>query len=207
MFNAEKPSLEELPSSAQLLRSTFIAAIGAVFILVAVVLPAEYGIDPTGVGRTLGLTEMGEIKKELSDEAESDHSSAPGTENSFNLFSRFADLLVTPAYAQSADAWRDDISFTLKPGETHEVKLTMNEGDVAEYRMVVEGGRVNFDLHAHGRGQSITYEKGRGSTGSEGELVAAFSGNHGWFWRNRDKTPLTVTLKIRGAYSALKQGG
>ena len=82
----------------------------------------------------------------------------------------------------------------------------MNEGDVAGYRMVIEGGRVNFDLHAHGRGQSITYEKGRGSTGSEGELVAAFSGNHGWFWRNRDKTPLTVTLQLRGTYSALKQG-
>ena len=207
MFNAEKPSLEELPSSAQLLRSTFIAAISAVFILVAVVLPAEYGIDPTGVGRTLGLTEMGEIKQELSDEAERDHSSAPANDNSLKSFSRFADLLVSPAYAQSADAWRDDISFTLKPGETHEVKLTMNEGDIDEYRMVIEGGRVNFDLHAHGRGQSITYEKGRGATGSEGELVAAFSGNHGWFWRNRDKTPLTVTLKIRGTYSALKQGG
>ena len=30
MFNAEKPSLEELPSSAQLLRSTIIAAVAAV---------------------------------------------------------------------------------------------------------------------------------------------------------------------------------
>ena len=54
MFNAEKPSLEELPSSAQLIRSTILAAVSAAAILVTVVLPAEYGIDPTGVGRAIG---------------------------------------------------------------------------------------------------------------------------------------------------------
>ena len=72
MFNAEKPSLEELPSSAQLLRSTIIAALSAVVILVTVVLPAEYAIDPTGIGSALGLTEMGEIKQELAEEAARD---------------------------------------------------------------------------------------------------------------------------------------
>ena len=72
MFNAEKPSLDELPSAAQLKKSTLIAAASALAILVTVVLPAEYAIDPTGVGRVLGLTEMGEIKSQLSDEAEAD---------------------------------------------------------------------------------------------------------------------------------------
>jgi hypothetical protein len=80
----------------------------------------------------------------------------------------------------------------------------MKKDEVAYYQMIVEGGRVNFDLHAHAGGEAVTYEKGRGSRGSEGEIVAAFDGNHGWFWRNRDKTPLAVTLKLRGAYSAIK---
>lgn len=35
----------------------------------------------------------------------------------------------------------------------------MARGDVVEYRMIVEGGRVNFDLHGHGGGQSATCEK------------------------------------------------
>ena len=56
MFNAEKPSLDELPSSKQLIRSTVIAGASAVAILVTVVLPAEYGIDPTGLGRAIGLS-------------------------------------------------------------------------------------------------------------------------------------------------------
>lgn len=207
MFNANKPSLDELPSSAQLLRSTFLAAAGAVAILVAIVLPAEYGIDPTGAGAVLGLTEMGEIKSELAEEAERDRALDAGTGDQSIFLDGLLNLLVGTAYAQESGAWTDTIEFTLAPGETYELKLTMNEGDVAAYRMIVEGGRINFDLHAHGGGQSITYEKGRGSTGMEGEIVAAFPGDHGWFWRNRDDQVLTVTLNIRGTYSDLKRGG
>lgn len=64
MFNA-KTEPDELPSSAQLIRSTAIAAASAVAILVTVVLPAEYNIDPTGIGGVLGLSEMGRSKPSL----------------------------------------------------------------------------------------------------------------------------------------------
>lgn len=80
----------------------------------------------------------------------------------------------------------------------------MDEGQSAEYRMLVEGGRVNFDLHGHGSGQSVTYEKRRGSTGSEGEILAEFDGERGWFWRNRDDTDATVTVQVRGEYAEFK---
>jgi hypothetical protein len=69
MYNADVPPRHELPSSRALLRSTLIAAATAAVLLVTVVLPAEYGVDPTGVGRVIGLTEMGEIKMELAREA------------------------------------------------------------------------------------------------------------------------------------------
>lgn len=206
MFNADKPSLEELPSSAQLLRSTIIAAIAAVVILVTVILPAEYGIDPTGAGRVLDLAEMGEIKRQLSEEAERDRNAQPGNDKQSMLLDTILNLLIGTAHAQEAEKWADEVEFTLAPGETYEVKLTMNKGDQAKYRMSVDGGRVNFDLHAHGGGQSITYERGRGSSGAEGEIVAAFAGKHGWFWRNRDKQNLTVTLRVRGTYSEFKKG-
>jgi hypothetical protein len=206
MFNAEKPSLEDLPSSAQLLRSTIVAALSAIVILVTVVLPAEYGIDPTGVGRVLGLKEMGEIKRQLSEEAARDHGADLRKEPQSMFIDRIFDALVGTAHAQESTAWTDKVSFDLAPGDTHELKLKMKKGDAAEFHIVVEGGRVNFDLHAHGRGQSITYKKGRGSTGSNGQIVAAFDGEHGWFWRNRDKTVLTVTVQLRGKYSKLKEG-
>ncbi|SFP97386.1 transmembrane anchor protein [Tranquillimonas alkanivorans] len=209
MFNAQKPSLEDPPSSAQLLRSTVIAATSAVAILVTVVLPAEYGIDPTGVGRAIGLAEMGEIKTQLAEEAEADRLMQAGEEQS-SLLNEIFGLFVGAAYAQeaesgeAADAWRDETTFTLAPGDSAEWKLVMEGGQSAEYRMLVEGGRVNFDLHGHGGGQSVTYEKGRGSTGSEGEIVADFAGEHGWFWRNRDDSDVTVTVQVRGEYAEFK---
>jgi hypothetical protein len=62
----------EPPSPRKLLRSTLIALAVALLLLVTAVLPAEYGIDPTGVGRVLGLTRMGEIKTRLAKEAAAD---------------------------------------------------------------------------------------------------------------------------------------
>jgi hypothetical protein len=72
MFNAEIPTRAELPSTARLVQSTVLAAGIAALLLVTTVLPAEYAVDPTGVGRALGLTQMGEIKKQLAIEAEQD---------------------------------------------------------------------------------------------------------------------------------------
>lgn len=83
----------------------------------------------------------------------------------------------------------------------------MKQGQTVEYEMLVEGGRVNFDFHGHGSGKSTTYEKGRGSKGSEGKLSAKYDGEHGWFWRNRDKVDVTVTIKVRGEYSELRKKG
>ncbi|MBX2837889.1 MAG: transmembrane anchor protein [Gammaproteobacteria bacterium] len=196
MFNVEKPSMDDLPSLAQLTRSAVVAFIGAGLILITVVLPAEYGIDPTGAGRVLGLTEMGEIKHELSHEAEADHKDEDN--HSSNILDSILGVFVSTAQAQ--EAWKDEITFTLEPGDSIETKLAMSEGAQAQYVWTATGGRINFDLHAHGSGQSKTYEKGRGATEGEGRFVAPFKGEHGWFWRNRDKSAITVTLKINGDY-------
>jgi hypothetical protein len=72
MFNSQLPAREDLPSTASLLKSTAIALGAAGVLLVTVVLPAEYGIDPTRIGGMLGLTSMGEIKMQLAEEAAAD---------------------------------------------------------------------------------------------------------------------------------------
>ncbi|WP_231125675.1 hypothetical protein [Vreelandella piezotolerans] len=97
------------------------------------------------------------------------------------------------------------MSFTLTPGEGTEYKLTMQEGAVATFAWVSEGGPVNFDTHGDGNGNSISYEKGRGVPEDEGELEAAFTGNHGWFFRNRNDNDVTIVLRVGGDYGELKQ--
>lgn len=199
MNNAPKPRLEDLPGRTQLFRSSIIAGVSAVVILVTVVLPAEYAIDPTGLGRVIGLTEMGEIKRELAEEAGQDEL-LHGDQSSSVLDAIFG-VFVGTAYAQ--EAWRDAVTFTLAPGESADIKLVMEPGMTAEYNWAATGGRINFDLHAHGDGESIDYERGRGETSGEGSIEAPFAGEHGWFWRNRDSSDVTVTLQLRGDYSEI----
>ena len=200
MHNAPKPKLEDLPTTAQLRRSSIIAAIGAVAIGVMVYMPAELGQDPTGVGSILGLTEMGEIKQQLAAEAAADEALHGGDESS-SLMNDIFGLFVGAAYAQ--EAWQDEITFTLAPGESTEIKATMEEGATMTYAWSATGGRINFDLHAHAGGEDVTYERGRGQTSGEGSFETPFAGDHGWFWRNRDDADITVILQLRGDYSEI----
>ncbi|MEO3415958.1 transmembrane anchor protein [Roseovarius sp. CAU 1744] len=199
MHNAPKPNLEDLPSRAQLRRSSIIAGIGAVALGVMVYIPAELGQDPTGVGTILGLTEMGAIKQELKAEAEAD--AVLHNDDQSSLMNDILGLFISTAHAQ--EAWQDTITFTLAPGEFTEIKATMEEGATLFYEWSSEGGRINFDLHAHASGENVTYEKGRGKTVGAGSFETPFAGDHGWFWRNRDDEAVTVTLQLRGDYSAI----
>jgi hypothetical protein len=209
MHNGNKPNPDELPTSAQLIKSTIYAAVAAVVLLVTIVLPSEYNLDPTGVGGVLGLAEMGEIKTQLAEEAEADRllelQNSGATKDQSSVGGGIFGFFVSAAHAQTlAPEWTDDYSVTLAPGEGIEVKLVMEAGAEAEFRWVAENGVVNFDLHGDGGGENISYEKGRALAEDEGVLTAAFTGNHGWFWRNRDGQDVTVTLFVRGDYSEMK---
>ena len=205
MYNSNTPLPSDLPTSRQLLRSTLLAALSATVLLIAVVLPAEYGIDPTGIGRVLRLTEMGEIKQQLAAEAEADAATPTAAVAPAPAAIATPQAPAPVVDAEQAAPWRDEMRVTLTPGEGAEIKLRMREGDKAEFSWVVEGGAVNFDTHGDGGGRSISYEKGRGVPADEGALVAAFTGNHGWYWRNRGRADVTLVLRTRGTYSDIKR--
>jgi hypothetical protein len=80
----------------------------------------------------------------------------------------------------------------------------MMEGDKAQFSWSVQGGVVNFDTHGDGMGRSVSYVKGRRVANDEGELIAAFTGNHGWYWRNRGEANVTVLLRTGGTYSDIE---
>jgi hypothetical protein len=199
----------ELPSSSALLRSTVIAAAVAALLLFTVVLPAEYAIDPTGVGRVLGLTQMGEIKMSLAQEAAAAAAAEAAALAGGPPASAVPDTAAAvPADSAVAPTRIDTTTITLRPNEGKEVKLEMPEGVSVSYSWTVAGGVVNYDTHGdpydaprefyHG------YGKGLASPGDEGVLVAAFDGLHGWFWRNRTGSTVTVTLRTEGAYLGVR---
>lgn len=95
--------------------------------------------------------------------------------------------------------------FVLTPGQGVEIKLVMRRGARAGFSWISSGGPVNYDTHGDAPGQSTSYDKGRGVEKDEGVLEAAFDGNHGWFWRNRGRSNVTVTLRTNGDYSDVKR--
>ncbi|MBA4782016.1 MAG: transmembrane anchor protein [Rhizobiales bacterium] len=222
MYNSDIPTRAELPSTAQLIKSTILALIAAAIILVTIVLPAEHAVDPTGIGRMLKLTEMGEIRQQLAAEAEADRlrdqqspqvpAIAPSGEKRSSLLTILAHLVVSPAaasdrivVAQAAKA--EELTIVLKPTEGVEYKMTMVKGAQVRFTWTVAGGVVNYDMHGTpvGGGKESSYKAERGVGGQEGTLTAGFDGTHGWFWRNRGTQPVTITLKVEGAYSEIKR--
>lgn len=206
MFNSQLPPLSELPTSRQLVGSTFLAAGAAAVLLATVVLPSEYGIDPTGIGKALSLTQMGEIKQQLANEAAADAAqdqaaAAISVEENPAPVSKAETKQAASAYSRS-----DVTRVTLAPGEGAEVKVTAAKAARIAYEWSVEGGVVNYDTHADAPGISYHgYSKGKQSAGEKATLVAAFDGKHGWFWRNRTGKPVTVILKTSGAYTEIKR--
>lgn len=216
MFQAPAPPPDSLPSSRQLLRSTVIALVTAGVLLVTVVLPAEYGVDPTGIGQLIGLKRMGEIKVALALEAEAD---AAADAAALAAEQEAAANYEAGAQAESTTdgATQDDagdklavMEISLRPDEGKEVKLQMNEGWSVEYEWWTIGGVVNFELHADdppggAAGAFHSYSKGNGESGAEGILTAEFDGWHGWFWRNRTSEVVTITLRVRGEFVELRE--
>ncbi len=224
MYNSDLPTRSELPTSQQLVRSTLIAAVVATLLLITTVLPAEYGIDPTGAGSYLGLTSMGEMKVSLAGENAQETktaallagapvkgdqqaaSSAPliSTASANTVDMKVAEKPATPKLSKPIAS--DQKVITLKPGEATEIKLGMNKGALVIYEWVVKGGTVNFDTHGDAPGLDYYgYGKGRQVTGDKGVLEAAFDGKHGWFWRNRSAHNITISLTTQGAYQSIQR--
>ena len=212
MYNKNIPDDRELPSTKKLVKSTIIAVFVALGLLVTVVMPAEYGIDPTGLGRATGLQRMGEIKMSLAKEAQAQQQVVEMA-NSGETVS-LADTIPAPALSEPTPApteaiaavRTDEMQVTLAPNEGTEIKVSLAKGKTVEYSWSTNGGKANFDVHGDSKELDIDYhgyEKGSEQT-KQGIIEAAFDGHHGWFWRNRTKETITVTLKTSGEYTEIK---
>jgi hypothetical protein len=207
MFNSQRPDIDDLPTSRQLARATAISAAVAGALLVTVVLPAEYAIDPTGIGGALGFAEMGEIKAQLAQEAAADRAATLAADAVAPAATAAVAVAPEPEVGGAgADARSDVTELTLTPGQSAEIKATMAGGTTLTYDCSVSGGAVNYDTHADAPGIDYHgYDKGQNSAGEKGRLLAPFDGKHGWFWRNRGDGPVTITLRTQGAYTEIKR--
>lgn len=209
MNYVNKPSDNELPSAIKLVKSTVVAAVLATVVLVVAVLPAEYGIDPTGAGKLLGLTKMGEIKISLASEAAAEMSVTESKDEEIKKVAepvaKEAEIVVDNTPPKTVKS--DSITVSLKPNQGREVKVKMAKGGKVSYKWTTSVGRANYDVHGDSALLKINYfNYSKGSAVSDtGELEAEFDGKHGWFWRNRTGQPMTITLEVEGEFTEMSQ--
>ncbi|WP_419815876.1 hypothetical protein [Glacieibacterium sp.] len=188
-------------ASAQTLgRASLAALVAGGIVLTLFVLPAEYGIDPTGVGKALGLTRMAG-----GDDAE--------TAAEARVPDSVENTAVAPVPVQSkaniakATTFRsDEKTITLAPHAGMEIKSRMSTGDSFVFRWT-SSAPVRMDMHGEPKGategQFTSYWKQKDLTSAQGSFTAPFDGTHGWYWRNRGETPVTLTVKTEGFYGEL----
>jgi len=160
--------------------SAFAALLASITLLVAI-LPAEYGIDPTGIGKLMGLTTLASIETH-----NNDMSSAKAT--------------------QAIEYREDSVNITVPAGKGLEYKLHLIKGDAMRYTWTSTNGELFFDFHGEPDGDTTGYfESYTVSTADNvrGTFTASFDGAHGWYWKNKGQLPMVVTLKTEGQYKII----
>lgn len=174
-------------SIKSLIISCIISLILAIIILLIAVLPAEYNIDPTGLGKKLGLSVLAESNDES---VEPSIISCP-------------DPAEVAGQKTIANAWPDSVVITVPPKKGLEYKFHIAKGEKFEFVWKTDGASLYFDFHGEPQGNTTGYFKSfKVSTQSEssGTLVVPFTGVHGWYWENKSNSPVIINLKTRGQY-------
>jgi hypothetical protein len=87
-----------------------------------------------------------------------------------------------------------------------EYKALMQQGDSIVFRWSTDGGQVYYDFHGHdeafGPKFFTRYNEGEGAQDA-GSFVAAYSGQHGWYWKNLEAEKMEITLAVAGFYDEI----
>jgi hypothetical protein len=171
-------------------KATLIALAVAAVVLITIVLPAEYGIDPTGVGGATGMLSLYEAGAGVNPTAAVITADPSGP------------LVAVPAKYKT-----DVMAFTLAPGDWIEYKYNLATGATMIYTWSAES-EVEFDFHTEPEGKgaagSESFEKGEAAAG-HGSYRARYNGIHGWYWRNNGRAEVTVRLTTAGFYTEARQ--
>lgn len=166
--------------------------IAASAILVGFVLPAEYRIDPLGVGKATGLLQLAGPEHV---EVAVPPADSSGTLARFYPVALRTDTVEIPLAAAGDADGTDDLEW----------KVRMRSGDTLVYSWSVDAPAEEFYSDMHGESaptpevKVVTYRKGSGIA-SNGAIVAPFDGIHGWYLQNQAERPVVVRLQLSGFY-------
>jgi hypothetical protein len=180
----------ELPSIPKLLTTIAIALLIASGILVTTVLPAEYGIDPLGTGKLLGLTAISSPPAEAEAQASDGAALTPAQDG--------------PVGHYTAEYKVDSTELVVGPYQYVEYKYRLEKGATMLYAWKASSTPI-YDFHADPDGtpkpDPVSFDT-QSKRQASGVFTAPFSGIHGWYWENPGSDTMTITLTTSGFYTA-----
>jgi hypothetical protein len=215
----------EIPSLKRLLTATGAALLVAAAILVTIVLPAEYGIDPLGTGRALHLSELANANARREPPPATPQAASSATDAKPEVTSINPELVPSPGgdaptvkntfIAERRPFQFDSREITLAPGEGMEIKYNMRKGAGLEYSWTASA-TLFYEFHGEpnvkpaGKEGTDYYESydlddKKGKTESNGTFLAPSTGIHGWFWENKSDKPVNLKLVSAGFYDWISQ--
>ena len=175
--------MQHTVSTKTLVKASITATVVAAIALVTFILPAEYNIDPTGIGHKLGLTTL-----------------AQATESDVVVSTNNADTNT------SGSQEFQTIEVVVPAGRGVEYKFAMPQYAKMTYEWLTDGEALYFDLHGEPEGDTTGYfESYTIATSNEmkGSFTAPFAGSHGWYWKNKSEKPIAVQLLVKGEYQVI----
>jgi hypothetical protein len=173
--------------------TTVLAGLVASAVLVAFVLPADYAIDPLGLGRRLGLTDI----------------AAPPAARPVDAVPEGAPLAPVqkgPIGEYPGEFRVDVFDFVLQPYEYLEYKYALEKGATMLYAWTADA-EVEHDFHGERAAEAADGPAEESfDTSTRRQAAAAytapFSGIHGWYWENPGAEPIAVSLRSAGFYTS-----
>lgn len=175
-----QPDSNTPPSSKNILIASATALVVALIVLLTVILPAEFGIDPLGTGRLTGLSALSNDENPFEENLE-------GHRQDYVEFELGPFQSVEYKYLMDLDA-------------------PMVFSWVADDEVYFD---MHAEPAALGEEYAESFEQGN-ATSRYGSFHAPFTGIHGWFWENRGSTTVLVQLYSAGFYqtsTVFRDGG
>jgi hypothetical protein len=185
---------QQLPTTQTLVKASAAALAVATILLVTVVFPAEYGIDPLGTGRALGLSILGGEPAEQPVPPPHGAKVAPVQEGPFALYPTGFKV--------------DSREIVLGPYEYVEYKYHLERGATMLFSWHASQD-VMHDFHGDREGQTGSAAAqsfdSRPRRQADGSFAAPFTGIHGWYWENPGGETITVRVTTAGFYTSAHQ--
>ena len=173
--------------------------IGGALIVLGAIMPAEFNVDPLGIGKLTGIGRLWAPEAETfsgGGAALSHASEGPKASHTVNI-------------SLGAAEWQEaavEYKVHMRPGQTIFYKWTVVNADGTPGTVPVEMDQHGHDTPPEGQPETVVEFRKERLLSDQGSMTAPLDGIFGWYFRNHAPDPVIIQLEIEGFYDLVPPG-